>query len=39
MAMHDKHYDNEDVNTKFIRSLPEMYDENSTAIREANDLR
>ena len=38
MAMHDKHYDNEDVNTKFIRSLPEMYDKNSIAIREANDL-
>ena len=29
MAMHDKYYDNEDVNTKFIRSLPEMYDENN----------
>ena len=38
MAMHDKYYDNEDVNTKFIRSLPEMYDEKTTAIREANDL-
>ena len=38
MAMHDKYCDNEDVNTKFIRSLPEMYDEKSTAIREANDL-
>ena len=38
MAMHDKHYDNEDVNTKFIRSLLEMYDEKSTSIREANDL-
>ena len=23
MAMHDKYYDNEDVNTKFIRSFPE----------------
>ena len=38
MPMHDKYYDNEDVNTKFIRALPEMYDEKSTAIREANDL-
>ena len=38
MAMHDKYYDNEDVNTKFIRSLPEMYDEETTTIREANDL-
>ena len=27
MAMHDKYYDNEDVNKKFIRALPEMYDE------------
>ena len=38
MAMHEKHYDNEDVNAKFFRSLPEMYEEKSTAIREANDL-
>ena len=38
MAMHDKYYDNEDVNTKFIRSLPEMYDQKTTAIRGANDL-
>ena len=38
MTMHDKYYDNEDVNTKFLRSLPEMYDEKTTAIREANDL-
>ena len=38
MAMHDKYYDNEDVNTKFIRALREMYDEKSTSIREANDL-
>ena len=38
MAMHDKYYDNEDVNTKFIRSLPEMYNEKTTTIREANDL-
>ena len=38
MAMHDKYYDNEDINTKFIRSLLEMYDEKNTAIREANDL-
>ena len=37
MAMHDKYYDNEDVNTKFIRSFPEMYDKKTTAIREAND--
>ena len=33
MAMHDKYYDNEDVNTKFIRSLHEMYDEKTTIIR------
>ena len=38
MAIHDKYYDNEDVNTKFIRSLPEMYDEKITTIREANHL-
>ena len=38
MAMHDKYYYNEDVNIKLIRALPEMYDEKSTAIREANDL-
>ena len=38
MAMHDKYYNNEDVNTKFIRSLPEMYDEKTTTNREANDL-
>ena len=39
MAMHEKYYDNEDVNTKFIRCLPEMYDEiKTTTIREANDL-
>ena len=38
MAMHDKYYDNEDINTKSIRSLPEMYDDKTTTIREANDL-
>ena len=38
MAMHDKYYDNEDVNTKFIRSLPKLYDEKTITIREANDL-
>ena len=38
MAMHDKHYDNEDVNTKFMRSLSELYDEKSTTIIEVNDL-
>ena len=38
MAMHDKYYDNEDVNKKFIRSLPEMYDKKNTSIGEVNDL-
>ena len=38
MAMHDKYYYYEDVNTKFIRSLLEMYDEKIIAIREINNL-
>ena len=38
MAMHDKYYDNEDINKNFIRSLPKMYNEKTTSIREANDI-
>ena len=33
-----KSYDNEDVNTKFMRALYEEWDKKSTAIREKNDL-
>ena len=38
MAMYGKSYDNEDVNTKFMRALSEEWDEKSIAIREANEL-
>ena len=38
MDMHDKYYDNEDVNTKFMKALPELYDKKSTVIRDGNDL-
>ena len=38
MAMHNKYYVNKDMNTKFMKALPEIYDEKCTSIREANDL-
>ena len=38
MAMHGKYYDLEDMNAKFMKSLPEFFSEKISAIEEANDM-
>lgn len=38
MAIHGKYYDLEDMNTKFMKALPEFYDEKISAIEEMNDV-
>ena len=38
MIMYDKYYNSEDVNIKFMRALPNLYDKRSIKIRKINDL-
>ena len=38
LALHGKIYDNDDVNTKFLRALSSAWEYKVVAIREANDL-